>query len=1079
MRAAISVHDELVERAVDATGGVRPVEQGEGDSVVAAFGQASDALACALKLQRGLRAAQWPAGCELRVRMALHSGEALLRDSRNYVGPALNRCARLRAVAHGGQTLLSRATYELVAENLPEATTLKPLGPQRLRDLRRAEEVFELDHPELPSGFPPLRSLDALPNNLPTQLSSFVGRQRELAEVKQLLADHRLITLTGAGGCGKTRLALQAASETLERFPDGVWCVELAPLREEELLGAAIAEVMGVRPLPGMTELQAAGAYLASRRALVILDNCEHLAGACAEAADALLQAAPEVVVLTTSRTRLGVGGETDWRVPSLSLPIDGTEESAETLAGSDAARLFVERACKARSEFEVSDENAESVAAICNELDGLPLAIELAAARLRMLSAEQIASGVSDRFRLLTGGPRTALPRQRTLRASVDWSHELLSDHEQVLLRRLGVFAGGFTLDAGERVCAGDEIKRPGVLDLLGSLVDQSLVIAEERDAGMRYGLLETVRQYALERLVDAHEEEALRRRHRDHFLAFAEQAAPHLETGRQGEWLELLDPEAANLAAALEYALCSEPRLALRFCAALYRWWWTRGRFAEAKLAHSRSLDACGDREPELRARVFHGHALVSTGAGDFEAAESHATEALALAEEVGDEGTAARARCQLGITLTSTNPRAGRAELSRATQLARAAGDDWALVRAQQWIAFSHVRQSEHAQAASANEEVAELAERLGESFLVARYWFCVAWIAAVDGRLADARDAAERMRAAVQGVGEPLIEALADLGVGFVDIWEGEPERARELLQSRLEHTIKLGAGFALPYLLPAIGFAELAAGRPEEARGRLEGVLPIVEGHDSHITSWALGLLAEAKRLLADADAESTALAAQASAERIGNRLLATRARLTLGRMAAARGEWTIAQQHVLAHLDACVDGGHTTYVPGCLDALAEVAAGLHAHADAVRLFAAAQRARGEISVVRIPAEEQHWATIGKRLLDALGADVYEGARRQGAELGIEDALEWARRTRGPRKRPPGGWAALTPAESRIAGLVAEGLTNRQIGERMFIAPETVKTHVAHIYRKLELHSRAELTAQAIRRPAGT
>ena len=289
MRAAISLHDELLERAVAASRGVRPLEQGEGDSVVVAFGHASQALACALELQRGLRAAEWPADCELRVRVALHSGEALLRDARNYVGPALNRCARLRALAHGGQTLVSRTTYELVVEDLPEATSLRPLGPHRLKDLGRAEEVFELAHPELPSGFPPLRSLEALPNNLPLQLSSFVGRERELAELGRLLADHRLITLTGAGGCGKTRLALQAASETLERFPDGAWWVELAPLGEEELVGAAIAEALGVRPLPGMTELQAAGAYLARRRALLILDNCEHLAGAGAEAAEALL----------------------------------------------------------------------------------------------------------------------------------------------------------------------------------------------------------------------------------------------------------------------------------------------------------------------------------------------------------------------------------------------------------------------------------------------------------------------------------------------------------------------------------------------------------------------------------------------------------------------------------------------------------------------------------------------------------------------------------------------------------------------------------------------------------------------
>ena len=303
--------------------------------------------------------------------------------------------------------------------------------------------------------------MEALANSLPVQLSSFVGREAELAELERLLEGERLLTLTGAGGCGKTRLALQAASEVLERFPDGVWWVDLAPLAEEELVGAAIAKALGVRPLPGMTELQACGAYLASRRALLAVDNCEHLPAACAGAVEALLKAAPGLVVLATSRAPLGADGETDWRVPSLSLPRCEAADSDGELAGSDAVALFVERARNARPGFELSKDNADSVAGVCRELDGLPLAIELAAARLRMLSVEQISTGLADRFRLLRGGPRTATERLRTLRASVDWSHELLSADEQILLRRLAVFAGGFTLEAVERVCSGDGVER------------------------------------------------------------------------------------------------------------------------------------------------------------------------------------------------------------------------------------------------------------------------------------------------------------------------------------------------------------------------------------------------------------------------------------------------------------------------------------------------------------------------------------------------------------------------------------------------------------------------------------------
>jgi predicted ATPase len=849
------------------------------------------------------------------------------------------------------------------------------------------------------------------PGNLPVALSSFVGRERELRELRGALADTRLLTLTGAGGCGRTRLALRAASELADRFPDGAWWVELAPLSDERLVGAAVAEGLGVRPLPGVTELQASAAYLASRRALVVLDNTEHLLGACAEAAEALLRAGREVVVLATGRAPLGVAGETDWRVPSLSLPAPAKDGWSEALAGSDAVSLLIERARKVRPDFTLTHDNAESVTRICAELDGLPLAIELASARMRMLSVDQIAAAVSDRFRLLTGGPRTALERHQTLRASVEWSHDLLSDDERLSLRRLAVFAGGFTLEGAEAVCARDDIGRERVLDLLGSLVDQSLVIAEERGSGVRYRLLETVRQHGLEKLGAAGEVDSLRGRHRDFFLALAERAAPKLETGRQRECLELLDPEAANLAAAIDWALGSEPSLALRFCAALYRWWGARGRFGEAELAYSRSLDACGDREPGLRARVLHGRAYLANWTGDYEAAEAHATEALALAEEVGDEGIAARARCHLGTALVFANPGAARTELSRAAELVRAVGDDWALVTAKQVTACSYPFQSDHAHLAAINGEVAALAERLGDPFQVARRWLWACWAAMHDGRFSKARDAIERTRAALEGIGEPVLEALADLGAAFLDVWQGEPERPLEGLHERLERTLKLGAGLGVPWLLWAIAFAELAAGRPEHARGRLEGLVPLVRERESFLTSYALGLLAEARRLLSDPGAEAIALDAQANGERINNRLLATRPRLTLGRIAAARGDWTAAHQHSLAHLDACAEGGHATYIPACLDALAEVAAGQSSHQDAVRLFAAADRARTEIGAVRVPPEEDHWAAIDRQLRDALGDDAYQAARGQGAGLSIEDALEWARRTRGPRGRP--------------------------------------------------------------------
>jgi predicted ATPase/DNA-binding CsgD family transcriptional regulator len=909
----------------------------------------------------------------------------------------------------------------------------------------------------------------APPHNLPATPTSFVGRERELAEVERLLIDHRLVTLTGPGGCGKTRLALRVASDVLERFPDGTWWVGVASQRDPELVGAAIAETLGVRPLPGLTPLQAAGAYLASRRSLVILDNCEHLTEACAEAGDALANAGAGVFVLATSRAPLGAGEETEWRVPSLTLPTD----EVDRFEASDAVALFVERARQARSSFELSKGNAEPVAEICTALDGLPLAIELAAARLRMLSVKQIATGVSDRFRLLTRGPRTESPRLQTLRASVDWSYDLLSDAERALLRRLGVFSGTFSLDAAERVCSADGIETDQVLDLLAELVDQSLVLAEEGGLEMRYRLLETLRQYGLERLAEAGEEERLRDRHRDFFLALAERAAPHLETERQREWFEVLDPEAANLAAAIDHAIRSDPPLALRLCTALFMWWRGRQTFAQAQAAYSRALAAAEDGPAAPRARALWGRGNNALGLGEFEAAGADATEALALAEDAGDPGTASRARCLLGLSAAYVNPAAGRSDLRRAVELARTAGDQWALVEAAQFAAIGYLFQDDHTRLRGVLDEVDAVTDRIAEGDQVARRALILASIAILDGRLTEAREVLKGALAAEHA--DPAVQMWLQAQVGLLDICRGEPARALEHLQARLGQAIETGVGMAIPALLTWTTWAELATGRLVEARQRAEATIQIVEGRDCLLDAWSRWLLGEILRLSGDDRADAAAESTCATGEKMGNRLAATRGRMTQARLAAGRGEWSTAEQHALAHLDACVEGGHATFIPYCFDALAEVAAGGQGHADSVRLFAAALRARTDLGVGRWTPEEDHWQSIVCDLRDALGGAAYETAWAAGSLLSIEEAVAWARRARGPRKRPPGGWGSLTPTEAKVVELICEGLTNRQIGERMFVSPQTVKTHLSHIFRKLDVNSRAELAAQSARR----
>ena len=534
MPAALARHEVLVSEVVQEHGGVVVKSRGEGDSLFAAFARAVDAVVAAGALQQVLHAEPWPEGLVLRTRLAVHTGDAELRAG-DYYGAAVNRCARLRAIAFGGQTLLSLATQELVRDRLPVGATLRDLGEHRLRDLVRPERVFQLDVPGVPTELRPLRSLEAFPNNLPVQLTSFIGRERELAEVKQLLEHHRLVTFTGAGGTGKSRLSLQVAADLMDAYPDGVWLVELAPLTDPRLVPGAVADVLGLREEAGRPLLGTLADVLRTKALLLILDNCEHLIGACAELAEALLRQSTQLRILASSREALGIAGEQPFRVPSLSLPdprrlSSTTPDLATALSQSEAVRLFIDRVVTIQPHFHVTNRNAPAVAQICHRLDGIPLAIELAAARVKVLPVEQIASRLDDRFRLLTGGSRTALPRQQTLRALIDWSYDLLSETERTLLRRLSVFAGGWTLEAAEAVCAGDGVDEYDVLELLTHLVDKSLALPEEHDGDVRYRLPETVRQYARDRVLEAGEAAPLAERHLAYCLAFSERAEPEL---------------------------------------------------------------------------------------------------------------------------------------------------------------------------------------------------------------------------------------------------------------------------------------------------------------------------------------------------------------------------------------------------------------------------------------------------------------------------------------------------------------------------------------------------------------------
>jgi predicted ATPase/class 3 adenylate cyclase len=716
MRQALACHDALTRQAVEANRGT--VVKMVGDGAHAAFEEPLDALVATVQLQQALADPHATNDVGLRVRCGLHTGVVEQRDN-DYFGSAVNRAARIMRVAHGGQMLLSRATAASVEERLPAGVSLRDLGSVRLRDLGSPERVYQIVHPELRQEFPALRSLEATPNNLPQQVTTFIGRDRELAAVKELLANRRLLTLLGTGGLGKTRLSLQVAAEVLEDYPDGVWLVELAALTDARLVPQAVASVLGVKEEAGRPVLEALLKCVQDRRLLLILDNCEHLVQACAELVERLLRAGAGVKVLASSREALHASGETTYPVPSLTQPDAREEVSVEVLRQYEAVRLFVDRAQAALPAFAVTQGNAPALVEICQRLDGIPLAIELAAARVRALSVEQIAARLGDRFRLLTGGSRTALPRQQTLRALIDWSYALLNADEQKLFMRLSVFAGGFTLAAAEVVGAGGGIDAPDVLDLLAALVEKSLV--ELDAAGERYRMLETVCAYAQQRLDETGDADTTRTRHLTFFVALADRAASELWGAEQGAWVEKLGRERENLLSALAWCGDSGERAVqgLRLVTKLQLYWLPSGML---ELGYRLTTEALSRPAAQTltveRCGALYAASQLAYFLGQFRENAMHAEQSLSIAREIGDDKRAVDALLMLGYGADELGDRgAALGHFEAALALARRIGDRARLSYALNALAGHHVPGNEAA-ALPLYEEATALAREVGD-------------------------------------------------------------------------------------------------------------------------------------------------------------------------------------------------------------------------------------------------------------------------------------------------------------------------------------------------------------------------
>ena len=828
-------HNEILNQIIQAHQGF--VFQFVGDSFAVAFQNASDAVSAALEAQRALHSEAW-SPAPIKVRMGIHTGDAQLLEGdangRKYSGyTTLATTQRIMSAGHGGQILLSQTTHDLTVGQLPENAELQDMGERHLKDVISPTHLYQLTVPDLPSTFAPLNTLESFNHNLPAQLTSFIGRQKEIDEIKQLVAANRIVTLTGSGGSGKTRLGLRVGAECLGQFSNGVWLAELAPITNPALIPQTVLAIFNLRESAHRDPLEVLISYLRSKNLLLVLDNCEHLIEACAQFSEALLHACPKLKILASSREILGIAGEVPYHVPSLTTPNLNQLPSFEKLLDVESIRLFSERAATAKPGFNLTEDNASFVAQICSRLDGIPLAVELAAARVKVLSPEQIASRLDDRFHLLTGGSRTALPRQQTLRATIDWSYSLLSEQEKLLFRRLAVFVGGWTLEAAESVC-GEEGSGLDILDSLARLVDKSLIFIEESRSGIRYHRLETIRQYSRERFFETDEVESIRERHLDYFVRFAEQAEEHLQGRDQLLWGNLMAEEQDNLRAALEWGLSRNAYSALRIAGAANLFWTASGYSAEGFRWTQQALEQVdkgsladsitAEQRRVACAKALRGLTRLYLSLGDNANARRAAEESVALYRQSPDRRGLAFALVILAYPLEFLGERARAEEvLQESYSIAREEGDIYVTCRALNILArviidlHNDLELSQHYV-----EESLRLATKAGLRSQEAQACEIVAAIAIHRNDPAKARTHLEESIRIYDEIGARFNVILEKSNLAHLERRHGNYTRALELYRETIIAFRDIAQNGAVAHQLECFGFIALEKNQDERA-----------------------------------------------------------------------------------------------------------------------------------------------------------------------------------------------------------------------------------------------------------------
>ena len=1015
MRESLAQHHVFLRRAIESHAGF--VCQIIGDAFLGAFRLASDGLAAALDAQRLLGGADWNATGPLRVRMGLHTGPAEpdpKGDAPYAVCHTLNRGSRVMSAAHGGQVLCSQETADLVERDLPANVTLRDLGEHYMKGMAIPEHLHQVCAADLPADFPPLANALNHPNNLPAQLTSFVGRQKEVAAVSDLLAEHRLVTLTGTGGTGKTRLSLRVAAERLSAYPHGAWLVEFAPLTDPALVDQAAALALNVKELPGKPLRASLRDYLRGKRLLLIFDNCEHLVEACAELAGDLLGACPEVSILASSREILGVAGERPYRVPPLSLPGAGLLTGGPTVSGkpaltgsliaefaaSEAVQLFVERGQIVSPGFAVTPENGTAIAQIVRRLDGIPLALELAAARLRLLSAAQIAARLDDAFRLLTGGSRSALPRHQTLQALIDWSYTLLSEAEKHALQYLSAFAGSWTLEAAEGLLEQD------ALDLLASLTDKSLIYAgEESSLGMaaaglgaaapiRYRMLETVRQYAHTRLVENGAAEAARGRHMRYYLGLAARCEPKLRGRAQIQTLDLLESELENLRLALEWALQADVSAELRLAAALQWFWHIRYRRSEGIAWLELGLNR-GSPDPDLRARVHTTlgflYYLRDSGRSPFPPeAAGHLDAALSFyrANRAAFQRELAWALLWRGNLFDYTGFMERKRDLvNEALGLFRAAVDRRGTAECLQSLGNSEADPDRKLQL---HQQALDIDTADSDADGMAAALNFIAMDVFMKHDYTGAHAAYERSLQAFLQVGNPDSSTRQMMMLAVCSTLDGETARAAQEMETAIARQIELGDDILTVFCLAWQCFNAYHLDRLDWAAELVEKAGEIA-ARSGDPGSQALVLYHRARqaRLKGEIDAAARfAAAGLAAAPDGGAPTMLVRSELSL--FALRSGSLNVARDHLANGLQSIIRW-NTTYWAGFIwDGLAVAAARGGQHELAARLFGT--RLWRGLSHTLTPAELAERQAEMETLTAALGPERFEQLRAAGAGL---------------------------------------------------------------------------------------